>query len=251
VEQEKLSIGTVISRVVSIYSSQASVWVPVSVLIIGLPAIVAVVLEHKGGVFLSLLANLVVFVATFIFTGMVVEMVAAVQEGRTNPRAAELIRSVMPVLAPLIGVSIVAGIGITVGFLLIIIPGLILLTIWAVFVPVLVLENPGGLKSLSRSRDLVRGHGWQVFGVIVIVDFVLALVVGIIVGAIAVASLGAGIVVGVVVHVLIAPVGALAAAVMYFELKRIGGPRVASEPLEPIDVPPGGIPDPAPADRDY
>jgi len=244
----------VISRVVSIYSSQASVWVPVSVLIIGLPAIVAVVLEHKGGVFLSLIANLVVFVATFVFTGMVVEMVAAVQEGRTNPRAGELIRSVMPVLAPLIGVSIVAGIGITIGFVLLIIPGLILLTIWAVFVPVLVLENPSGLKSLSRSRDLVRGNGWQVFGVIVLVDFVLALVVGIIVGAIAVASLGAGIVVGVVVHVLLAPVGALAAAVMYFELKRIAGPRASSEPLEPVDVPPAGVHDPfeaGPADRDY
>ena len=66
-------------------------------------------------------------------------------------------------------ISILFAIGVGIGFVLIIIPGLILLTIWSVVVPVEVLEHRGILGSFGRSRELVRGNGWNVFGVIVIV----------------------------------------------------------------------------------
>ena len=49
-------------------------------------------------------------------------------------------------LGQLILVGIVAGIGIVIGFVLIIVPGLILITIWSVVAPVIVLEHPGGLS---------------------------------------------------------------------------------------------------------
>jgi hypothetical protein len=253
VESQKLSIGTVLSRVFSLYTSESSVWVPVSALIIGLPAILSAVIEYNGGALLKLLALIVVFVAEFVFAGMVVELVASVEKGTTHPNAGGLIRSVMPVLGSLIVVSIVAGIAIGIGFILIIIPGLILLTIWAVFVPIIVLENPGGLKALSESRAMVRGNGWQVFGVIVILFLLVALIEGLIVGAAVAASLGLGIVVSVVVRVLTAPISSLAAAVMYFELKRAGGPSDQTEPFEPVDVPPAGVHEPPsdPFGKDY
>jgi hypothetical protein len=80
-----------------------------------------------------------------------------------------------------------------IGFLLLVIPGLVLITVWSVAAPVVVVERPPGLKALARSRQLVRGSGWQVFGVILLLD--------------------------VVVGVLTLPLPALAAAVMYFALR--------------------------------
>ena len=68
----------------------------------------------------------------------------------------QLLRAATPVIGQLILVGIVAGIGIVIGFVLIIVPGLILLTIWSVAAPVVVLERPGGLRALRRSRELVQ-----------------------------------------------------------------------------------------------
>ncbi len=65
-------------------------------------------------------------------------------------------------------VSVLFAIGVGIGFVLIIIPGLFLMTIWAVVAPVTVLERPGIFEAFGCSRELVRGNGWNVFGVIVI-----------------------------------------------------------------------------------
>jgi hypothetical protein len=154
-----------------------------------------------------------------VFTGIVVELVSGVQDGRRDASVGQLLRAVRPVIGQLILVGIVAGAGIVVGFLLLIVPGLILITVWSVAAPVVVLERPPGLGALGRSRELVRGSGWQVFGVILVLDI---LVVGISsalqIGADSAGS-GVGIVVRVVTGVLTAPLAALAAAVLYFALR--------------------------------
>jgi uncharacterized membrane protein len=185
---------------------------------------------------LTLLAALISLVATTLFTGMVVQLVADVRDGHRDASAAQLLRSVTPVLGQLILVGIVVGAGVLIGFILIIVPGLILLTIWSVSAPVVVLERPGGLRALGRSRALVRGNGWRVFGV-VLVFFLLIIVIGITLELLADAlSTGAGIAVTVIVGVLTAPLSALAAAVLYFELR---GPQSAEEATANPDAPAG------------
>ncbi len=66
------------------------------------------------------------------------------------------------------------GIGITIGFVLLIVPGVILFLMWALAVPVAVLEDAGLGESLSRSRDLTAGHRGRVF-VIYLLYFALLL----------------------------------------------------------------------------
>jgi len=158
----------------------------------------------------------------------VVELVADVQDGRRDSSPGQVLRAVAPVLGQLILVAVVAGVGIAVGFLLIIVPGLILFTVWSVAAPVVVLERPPGLRALGRSRELVRGSGWQVFAVILVLD--IAVVVGASALQIAADSAGSGvgIVVRVVTGVLTAPLSALAAAVLYFELRRAAGAEPAA-----------------------
>ena len=48
-----------------------------------------------------------------------------------------------------------------------IVPGLILITIWAVVAPSIVVEDKGVFEAFGRSRELVRGNGWKVFVAII------------------------------------------------------------------------------------
>ena len=97
-----------------------------------------------------------ILVGTTLFTGMVVELVADVQDGRRDATAGQLLDAATPVLGQLILVGLVAGIATAIGLVLFIVPGLILITIWSVAAPVVVLERPDGLRALRRSRELVQ-----------------------------------------------------------------------------------------------
>ena len=127
-------------------------------------------------------ALVILFTAlSILYQGMVVQLVQDVQDGRRDHSVPQLLRSVDPVFWPLVAVSILFGIGVFFGFILLIIPGLILLVIWSVVAPVTVLERPGVFAAFGRSRELVRGNGWNVFGVIVIV-FLVVLGISIVAG---------------------------------------------------------------------
>lgn len=215
--QRQLDPGAVIRRVFDIYVDQASVLMPAAAVVFVFTGIVSALLIVVSPA-LALVSLIISLVATTLFTGMVVELVADIQDGRRDSSPGQLLRAATPVLGQLILVGIVAGIGIVIGFVLIIVPGLILITIWSVAAPVVVLENPGVFAALRRSRELVRGNGWQVFGVIVVVYILVAVVSLIIEGIADSAGSGVGIVVRVIVGVLTAPLAALASSVLYFEL---------------------------------
>lgn len=223
-----IDIGSVISRTFNIYVEQASVLLPAAAVVFVLVGVVTAVLVAISPV-LVIVAFVVILVGTTLFTGMVVELVADIQDGRRDATVGQLLQAATPVIGQLILVGILAGIGIAIGFVLIIVPGLILLTIWSVAAPVVVLEHPGAVKALGRSRELVRGNGWQVFGVIVVLFIGVAIVAGVIEAIGDSGGTGVGIVVRIIVQILTAPITALAASVLYFELR---GPTATDAPAE-------------------
>jgi hypothetical protein len=95
-----------------------------------------------------------------VYAGMVILVLCVDTEDKS---LAGLWRSLSPVLAPLIWVSLLVGAGVAAGLVLLIIPGLVLLTLWILAPPVAVIEKPGVFSSLARSRELVRGNGLRVF----------------------------------------------------------------------------------------
>jgi hypothetical protein len=223
-----IDIGSVISRTFSIYADQAAVLLPAAAVVFVAIGIIAALLVVIAPV-LGIIAFVVILIGTTLYTGMVVELVADVQDGRRDATVGQLLQAATPVIGQLILVGIIAGIGILIGFILIIIPGLILITIWSVAAPVVVLERPGAFKALGRSRELVRGNGWQVFGVIVVLVIGVRIVAGIIEAIGDAGGTGVGIVVRVIVEILLAPLSALAASVLYFELR---GPTAVPTPGE-------------------
>ena len=67
---------------------------------------------------------------------------------------------------PVLGVGILAGLCVLGGLILLIVPGLIIMCMLWVAVPVAVVEQPGVGASLKRSAELTKGSRWHVFGVI-------------------------------------------------------------------------------------
>jgi hypothetical protein len=188
-------------------------------------AIVTALLALAGGTVGILLGSLVSIVAAFVLQATLVKAVQDVRDGRADLSIGETVRQATPFIAPVAGASILAGIAITIGLLLIIVPGLFLITIWAVIVPVIIIERSGALASFGRSRNLVRGHGWHVFGTLVLV-YIIMLVVNIVLGVIFSALphvLGDGLS-SVISGTLISPFLAIVVTLVYYRLVGSGAP---------------------------
>jgi hypothetical protein len=241
---ERLDIGRVLSRVFQYYREQAGLLLPAAAIIF-VPIAIVNGAVYASGINLGLLVLTAVlgFAGSAWLAGMVVEAVRDIQDGRRDFDVGGLFRSVAPVFPALLAAGVLAGLGIGVGFILLIVPGLFLMTIWALVSPVVVIERPGVIPAFGRSRELVRGHGWQVLGVVVIVAISIAILRSILNGIAGSSdSLVAYAIADLVTNVALAPVAALAAAVMYFELRRMKG-----EPAVPAGAQPAGAVAGAPA----
>jgi hypothetical protein len=121
----------------------------------------------------AVLGALVSLFAFFWLQAALVKAVDDVRDGRADFSLSETFTQARAHLAAVAVAAILAGLGVIVGLILLIVPGLVLLTWWAVIIPVVVLENRSAGESFTRSRELVRGYGWGVFGVIVLVVLLL------------------------------------------------------------------------------
>ncbi|MFN2555431.1 MAG: hypothetical protein ABR592_00930 [Nitriliruptorales bacterium] len=129
----------------------------------------------------TILAALLGLVGVYWLQGALVRAVEDVRDGRVDLSMGETFSGVQPFIGRITGASILASLAIFVGLFLLLAPGLFLLTIWSVLVPVIVLENRSMMGAFGRSRELVRGWGWSVFGLIVL-TYLILMVAGIVIG---------------------------------------------------------------------
>ena len=234
--QRKIDIGDLFERLFAVYKAQFSLLFPAALIIYLPTALIIGAVALGGGLLAVLIGVLLQTVASVWFQGMVIEAVRDMQDGRRDFTLGGLFQSVLPVLPMLLLVGVLAGLGILVGLALLIVPGLILLTIWSVVGPAVVIERRG-LDAFSRSLELVRADPWRVFFVIVIVYLLQTLVsrlLGIVFGGLD-SFLGSAI--GALISgALVAPVTAIAAALLYLDLRSIKGeaaPHADAGPTAP------------------
>ena len=104
------------------------------------------------------------------------------------------------VLIPVLGVVLIVSLATIVGMVLLVIPGLVVMTMFRVAIPVAVVERSGVIATLRRNSALTHGYRWRLFGIIVVL---------------AVAAGGAGLLIGFV----FGGIGAVSVGVTYFALR--------------------------------
>ena len=234
-------LSGVLSEAWEMYKTYAKHLLAIAFVIYVIAAIVAAVLS-LAGTFGSLLGAVVSIVAAFLLQATLVKAVQDVRDGRVDMSIGETVRAATPYIGAVALASILAGIAIVIGLALVIVPGLYLITIWAVIVPVIVIERSGALAAFGRSRQLVRGRGWHVFATLVLV-YVILLVVDIVLGLIFSALphvLGSGLS-QVISGTLISPFLALVVTLVYYRLSaNAPGTPVAGETYGGYQQPPQG-----------
>lgn len=229
--ERRLTVGGVISEAFELYGANAAPLIGTAVVVFLIAGVIQGILGDSGSIVLGFVGAIVALVAGVLYTGFVVSLVADVRDGKRDFSVGDLLRKASHAILPLIGNGILFGIAVTIGFLLLIVPGLYLLTIWAVVAPAIVIERAGVIEAFGRSHELVRGNGWTVFGAIV-VAFLILIAASAIAGALgaAIGDLAGRITLQVIANILAAPFAALVSSVLFFELR---GSAPAAEPAPP------------------
>lgn len=229
-------LGRVIQRTFAAIAQNAAVFFGAALVLVGAPS--ALLAAGQGSILsgsdsafsgfaLMAVGWVLNLVGMFMLQGMVVKAAVNGFNGKATSFGDAFDVGVRMFL-PLLGLAIVAGLGTLLGYILLIVPGLILTVLWSVAAPAVVVEKRGVLESLQRSRDLTRGHRWSVFGLIVIYA-VLSWLIGILIGGLSVATGGTltggspnlwvNLIATPVINVLSGVVASAGVAALYYELR--------------------------------
>jgi hypothetical protein len=242
---KRITVGGVVSETFSIYGANAVALLGASIVVFVIVGLVSGLLQNAGGVVLGLLGGIIELAGYALYTGFVVRLVQDVRDGKRDQTIGDLFSAAAPAILPLIVFGILFGIGVGIGFLLVIIPGLILLTFWSVGAPAIVVEGAGPIEAFGRSWRLVRSDAWSVFAALLVI-LLIVIAIRIVLSAIAIPiSDGAIVIASIISGVITAPIFALAVSVMYFDLgggRAAAAPPSSTEPPAPTEPPPPAAP---------
>ncbi len=159
-------------------------------------------------------------ITTQILTGFSV-IVVTKQFFNENPSITDYLSSFIKILLPILGLSILYTIAVTIGLLLLVIPGIILSFGLSVVNSVLVVEGSGGIAALKRSWDLTTGYKGIIFRLTLVINISLRIFVAIFFVLLEFLSLSENLYL-LLYHLiisLITPISACLLVVVYFNLK--------------------------------
>lgn len=247
----KLDIGQVISGTFQVIGRNLATFGILGFLLAGLPAgIVAFLQTHwlrttdfeSGGLFVSAgyvsnlgFSGLVALITTAILQGALIFATVQDMNGQ-KPDVGEALATGLRNFLPLLIVSILFGLAVAFGLVLLIVPGIMVACAWCVATPALVADRTGIFGAFSRAADLTRGNRWRIFGLAVVL-WIIVVVLSMVFGAVSAAAIfstpGAlqdpiaaaanplNIVVQVIQQTISSVIGAALVAVLYVELRRL------------------------------
>jgi len=168
-------LSGVLSEAWALYKRHAAHFLLISFAIYLVIGVITAVLSLALGSFGAVLGGLLSLLGVFLLQAALVKAVQDARDGRIDLDLGATIRAAMPFLGSVTIAGVFASIAIGVGFALIIVPGLILLTFLSLIVPEIVVGGASAYESFGRSWRTVRGYAWQVFGTYVLV-FVIMIV---------------------------------------------------------------------------
>lgn len=196
-DDHSVSIGRVFQRAFSAIQLNPVVVIGLALLIGALPGLIITFVFVQAGLGTngglqsgfslsrilgaSFFSSLAMMVVSALVQGAMTRATVSAIEGR-SATFGESFSAAARVLLPLIGLSILFAIGVALGFALLIVPGVILLLMWAVAIPALVVERNGIMAAFGRSVELTRGSRWKIlalFIVVAVIYWLVSMLVGI------------------------------------------------------------------------
>lgn len=228
---QKLDIGSVLQRSFGVLGNRAVSFIVLAALLSGVPSFFSYYLllgqfAQPELVFFTSYYWLIMLLS--MVTGSILQAVVIRETilyiNDRPPALSESVAVAVRRLLPIIGVAILGAIVVGVGFLLLIVPGIIFYIALSVAIPALVEEDLGVIASMTRSWELTRGSRWRIFGLFIILIIAYLVVSAILSFLTSMLGLGFGafssIMEGVLAMVF-ALLTATAAASLYIELRLV------------------------------
>lgn len=230
-----LSVGEILDTSFQVYRRHFSALATIVLVCNGLPILLQIYNRSAGGTHwaLTLVYLVLVVVLGLIATGASVFVVSESYLGRAIT-AREALARAAPFVAPLIVASLLVGLLAMVGFIVLVIPGLIIICGLALTVPALVVESASPMDALGRSWTLTRGYRLRMFGLFLLIFLLILIPYIAVMGAFGVASamfastgakgvsttiLLSGTVVAAIVQLLLSPLYQAALVIAYYDLR--------------------------------
>ncbi|MHA1917233.1 MAG: zinc ribbon domain-containing protein [Candidatus Ranarchaeia archaeon] len=167
---------------------------------------------------LSILGLIMEGIFNSLAGGMVVYLAAESYYGRQLNTSASFERAKEKIFPLIIG-SITYGIAVSIGLVLLIIPGIYIMTMYALWQPVVILEQDGGY-GLSKSAKLTEKNRWEIFVIMIIIGLIVSVLPGFIIGAFIPGSSIVSIFLRLIINSMLAPTAICVSTVIYLKLKR-------------------------------
>jgi hypothetical protein len=123
-------------------------------------------IHDSNPVWEQILASLTSAFAFYLFVAYAEGVAAEAERGAARLTLRDVVgklQQAIPIVLPVIVASTIALGTAAIATVLLVLPGLWLLTRWSLFAPVIKTERLGPVAALKRSNQLVRGHFWAVF----------------------------------------------------------------------------------------
>jgi uncharacterized membrane protein len=174
-----VSIGRVFSRAFGTIGSNPVATLGIAFLFGALPSILLTyaaqtfraegfaILGTAGVVGIGIVSAILAVTLAIITQGALVRATVAYSEGR-KASLGESAMAGLRVALPLFLLGLGSALGIAIGFLLLIVPGIILYVMWSVAAPALVEEQLGPTEAFGRSNYLTSGARWKIFALMLV-----------------------------------------------------------------------------------
>lgn len=226
--EEKIDIGRVVQRGFDALGRHLPAYLLLGILFSGLPSFIVQVaaVDYEidiGSTWLVFMfGSLISWVGGSLLQGAVVRSTLRDLGGMT-PQIGQSLLVAARAIIPLVVISILVALLCGIGFLLLIVPGIMVYVAFSVAVPVLIEEDAGVFGSLQRSRELTRGSRWRIF-LLCLIFFILYLLISSLASAVA-AALSDGIYLTAFIQAAFATISAVIIAglltSLYLELRTV------------------------------
>lgn len=178
----RVSVGRVLSRAFGFMGRSPSLVFGSALLFGALPSIASQFVtfgmmsraqEPSGPFFAGYMAlqGMIVLVG-LVFSGLMQATITrglVIEHEGGRPSFGECLSGGLRFAIPIVVLMFLWWLGVMLGWVLLFVPGMILVTMWSVAIPALVEERTGIFGAFGRSRELTKGSRWKIFGLLLMI----------------------------------------------------------------------------------